>query len=183
MIKNAFTPLKNETVLIEAKVGKRIIGLYCLLFAVIALLGGNTLVGGIIAYVNKVDNAKAAIITGLSVLSLIIPAVFHYISARNRRYVLTDKRIVILKGGAIKHSCRSLSLKSLQGVRKDNNLVYNWFGLATIDFYAMAVASNTTKISLFSFSSTNFKFQWVDTHDADKVYELMQDYLSNGDFR
>ena len=181
MTKHKFTPLGNEKVLVEAKVGKRILGVYCLIFFFLAFNGIVLLLGGILAYLKNVSNASSIIIAGIACIIAIFLAAGHYVSTKNRRYVLTDKRIVILRGGKIKRSNRSLSLQSVHGVEKDNNLIYNWFGLATIDFYAMA-ASNTTKFKLLSFSSTNFKFQWVDKNDADAVYALMQNYIVNGDF-
>ena len=182
MTKRRFTPLDNEIVLVEAKVGKRILGVYCLIFFFLAFNGIGLLIGGTLAYLKNVSNASSIIIVGIACFIAIFLAAGHYVSTKNRRYVLTDKRIVILRGGKIKRSNRSLSLQSVHGVEKDNNLIYNWFGLATIDFYAMAAASNTTKFKLLSFSSTNFKFQWVDKNDADAVYALMQNYIVNGDF-
>ena len=182
MSKSRFTPIKNENVLIEAKVGKRILGIYIVIFILIAVVAAGLLFGGAFAYINGISKATSILITGAALSLLIIPVAGHYVSTKNRRYVLTDKRIVILKGGKIKRSNRSLSLKSIQGVEKNNNFLYNWFGLATVDFYALSVASNTTKIKIFSFSATNFKFQWVDKRDADDVYAYMQAYVVNGDF-
>ena len=182
MTKRRFTPIKNETVLVEAKVGKKILGIYCILFSILFIFGGGLFASGILGYLHGMPKMLSTIIIGVVLLLLILPVAGHYVSTKNRRYVLTDKRIIILTGGKIKRSNRSLSLKSIQGVEKNNNMVYNWFGLATIDFYALAVASNTTKIKIFSFSSTNFKFQWVDKKDADEVYAYMQNYLVNGNF-
>lgn len=182
MAKKRFTPIKNETVLVEARVGKKILGIYCILFSLLFIFGGGLLSGGILGYVKGMPKMISTIIIGIALILLILPVAGHYISTKNRRYVLTDKRIVIIKGGKMKRSNRSLSLKSIQGVEKNNNMIYNWFGLATIDFYALAVASNTTKMKIFSFSSTNFKFQWVDKKDADAVYAYMQNYLVNGNF-
>ena len=182
MAKQKFTPLENETVLVEAKVGKRIVGIYILLFILCGIFGTAFLVPGIFAYLKQIPKAITIIIFALLFYAAIPLLAGHYVSTKNRRYILTDKRIAILKGGKIKRSNRTLALKSIQGVEKNNNFVYNWFGIATIDFYALAVANNTTKIKILSFSSTNFKFQWVDKNDADEFYGLMQNYLVNGEF-
>jgi|GEM_PF-2673534 len=182
MAKNIFIPLDKECVLLEAKVGKRIFHLY-LLFEIICLALGTVLLAtGIMAWMKNIDKAWLIIVFCAVFYIAIFLLLGHYFSTKNRRYVLTDKRIVIIKGGKIKRVSRSLSLKSIQGVEKSNNFLYNWYGLATIDFYALAVASNTTKIKFFSFSSTNFKFQWVDKENADTVYSYMQNYLVNGTF-
>lgn len=182
MAKNIFIPKKNETVLVEARVGKRIIGVYCVFAVLLAVVGGGLLAGGILAHLHGIPQMISVIVIGAVCIAASPLPFGHYVSTQNRRYVLTNKRIVILKGGKIRHNDRSLSLKSIQGVERNDNLFYERFGLSTIDFYALAVASNTTKIKIFSFSSTNFKFQWVDKHDAARVYDLMQEYLVQGEF-
>ena len=180
MARHNFTPLDNEKVIYEAKVGKRIFGVYCLLFAILLFVGGVLIIAGVVAWKKGMGNK--VIFWGIGVIALCLPFLCHYISVRNRRYILTDKRIVILRGGIIKKSYRTLALVSVHGAQKDETFIYNWFGLATIDFYAMAAGSNMTKLKLLSFSSTSFKFQWVDKKDAEKVYELMQYFAVNGTF-
>lgn len=182
MANTIFTPLKDEKVLIEAKVGKRIFGMYLLVIILFALVGLAFLAVGIGGKLSGAEHADRATFWGIGILAAILPIVAHYISTRRRRYILTDKRIVIQRGGRIKRSFRSLSLASVHGAEKDYNFVYNWFGLATIDFFTMAASSKTTKLKILSFSSTSFKFQWVDKRDADKVYELMQYFVVNGAF-
>ena len=181
MTKNQFTPLEKETVLWEAKVGKRIAGIYVVIGILLGFDGIGSLLGGIFAY-EEVPNAWWLIVTGIALIIVVLLLIGHYISTKNRRYILTDKRIVIMRGGKIKRSNRSLALKSIHGAEKNNNFLYDLFGIATVDFYAMAAASTTTKLKIFSFSSTDFKFQWVDRSDADRVYALMQTYLVEGDF-
>ncbi len=182
MAKNTFIPLENEHVLLEAKVGKKIFHVF-LLFELCCLIIGAVLVAtGTMAVLNSIDKSWLILVFAGILFVVIFLLVGVYLSSQNRRYVLTDKRIVILKGGKIKHTNRSLSLKSIQGVEKIDNFIYNLYGLATIDFYALAVASNTTKIKFLSFSSTNFKFQWVDKEDAIVAYGFMQNYLVNGAF-
>ena len=180
MERHNFTPLENETVVYEAKVGKRIFGVYCLLFAILLFIGSVLIIAGVVAW--KKGMGSKVIFWGIGVIALCLPFFLHYRSVRKRRYILTDKRIVILRGGIIKKSYRTLSLVSIHGVEKNENFIYNWFGLATIDFYAMAAGSNSTKLKLLSFSSTHFKFQWVDKGDAEKVYNLMQYFVVNGTF-
>lgn len=179
---NTFEPLQNEKVLHEAKVGKHIFHFYFFLQIVCGLIGSGIFVPGAIWY-NTIPGGKSytlLIVGGFFYLAALF-LFFHYRSTRNRRYVLTNKRIVLLKGGKMKHVDRSLVLKSIQGVEKCNNFLYDRYGLATIDFYALAVASNKTKVKIFSFSSTDFKFQWVDKQDAEIVYKLTQEYLVNGE--
>jgi len=182
MNKQRYSLIENESVLIEAKVGIRIFSVYCFFFVLCALLGSLFLFLGIAARAHGITK---------SVLIIVVAAIFYatipilggrYVSIKNRRYILTDKRIIITKGGRLKREIRTLSLKSIQGIAKYNNFLYNSFGLATIDFYALAVASNITKIRLFSFSSTDFKFQWIDKSDADIVYDYIQNHLLIGDF-
>ena len=182
MTNNAFMPLKGEKVLIEAKVGKRIFGMYLLVMILFALVGLSFLAAGIGGKLSGVEHAERATFWGVGILAAILPILAHYLATRKRRYILTDKRIVIQRGGRIKKSFRSLSLESVHGVEKDYNFLYNRFGLATIDFFTMAAGSKTTKIKILSFSSTSFKFQWVDKRDADQVYELMQYFVVNGAF-
>ncbi len=179
---NTFIPLSSESVLLQAKVGKKIFHIYLLFQILCIILGTILLATGIMAWMKNIDKAWLIIVFCAMFYVLIFILLGHYFSTKNRVYVLTNKRIVIIKGGKLKRVNRSLSLKSIQGVEKSNNFLYNLYGLATIDFYALAVASNTTKIKFFSFSSTNFKFQWVDKEDADAVYAHIQSFLIDGTF-
>ena len=179
---NTFIPVENENVLLQAKVGKKIFHVYLLIQILCTFLGTILLATGIMAWLKDIDKAWLIIVFCAVFYLLIFVLIGHYFSTKNRIYVLTDKRIVIIRGGKMKRVNRSLSLKSIQGVEKSNNFLYNLYGLATIDFYALAVANNTTKIKFFSFSSTNFKFQWVDRTDADAVYAYIQSYLVSGTF-
>ena len=181
MANNVFQPIEGENIILQSRVGKKILSMYLLLQVLCGLVGSGILLPGAIWYA-KIDKAYLLIIFGAVVYLTILLLYGHYYSTKHRLYVFTDKRIVIIKGGKVKRAQRTLILSSIQGVEKRNNALYNLFGLATIDFYALAVASNVTKMKLISFSSTDFKFQWVDKQDAEAVYEYMQTYLVNGTF-
>ena len=178
MTKSTFKILENEEIWIEAKVGKKIFHFYVFLQMVAGIFATGILLPGIIWF-SKIEKGFILFFLAALLYAVVIFLVGHYHSTKKRRYVLTNKRVVIIKGGKFKRISRSLSLKSIQGLQKCNNFLYDRYGLATIDFYALAVGSNMTKFKLISFSSTDFKFQWVDKNDADKVYDIMQSYLVN----
>ena len=182
MNQNRFTPSANETVIFQAKSGKNVFWIYFLFFVLLLLAGSGTLANGIAAKTENAAESQRLIFWGSFVLALILPLALHYLSTRKRLFILTDKRIVILRNGLFKKSSRSLSLTSIHGVESTSNFLYDRIGLATIGFYSIAGGSNTTNFRLLSFSSISFKFQWLNKNDSERVHFLMQNYLTNNGF-
>jgi len=193
--KVSFSLLENEKVVHRAYVGKKIIIAYLFIFLIITLIFIASLTGAIFNFINdglnktniiegditnnevlKDTSSPIAIIVISSIyVVLILVLIFHSKTTIGREYVLTDKRILISKGGSLAKYKRSLLINDITGIEKSSNLITNTLDIASIDFYGPSIGENKkTFLKIISLSSTPLKFQWIKEEDADIIFEKLQ---------
>ncbi len=163
---------ENETVLYQARVGRRIGVLYVLAAALCFLLGAGSLLFAILALA-KGENAVSAFASA-AVLAAVGAAVLVMRRTMLRReYILTDRRLILRKGGSLVKSTRFLCLDDVMGVDLSNNFLIDLFGVCSVDFFSPAISSASKKFLIFSISTTPFKFQYVNKQDGEAIFQIV----------
>lgn len=165
---------EKETILYQARVGRRIGLLYVLVSVFCFFIAALFLILSIFAFKQGTNPfsgfAAEAIFLAVGIIVLMMRR-----TMLRREYILTDRRLIIRKGGAISKSTRFLDLSDIRGVELSNNFIIDLFGVCSLDFYSPSISSASKKFLIFSISTTPFKFQYINKEDGESLYRIMSE--------
>ena len=166
---------EDERVLYQAKVSRRISTIFLLFSAISALLGVIIILLGGLAVKENIENPLLVYLFGAFFLVLAVVLIFVLRSTLRRRYILTDKKIIIETGGKMRKSRRILGLKCIKGASLSNNILFSLFDICSIDFYSPSSGYREKSVLIFSFSGTKFKFKFITRKDGEAIYKILQE--------
>ncbi len=174
---NSLPVAEDEQILYTAKVGRKIIGGFAAIVVLCLGLAGLILFLGFQAVSKHIHNAWLIFVAGglLAVIGFCLP--FYCRSVLNRKYIITNRRLVVEQGGKMLRGRRMLSLDNINGIDVSNNLLMSIFDACSIDFYSPGVQSRVTTFLIFSFAKTTFKFHWIAREDGEAIYKLFQQII------
>ncbi len=166
---------KDESILYQCRVGKRMIVLFVILGIIIFVLAAAFVPLMILAFKN-IPSMQTYILLPLVLLILVFSSIYCELyskNLKNRTYVLTNKRILFSKGGALGSAHRMVELKNIYGLEKRQNFIHRMLGVCNIDFFSPSISMRSrTFLKIFSLSSSPFCFVGVKTEDADMMMVL-----------
>ena len=166
---------KDENILYQCRVGKRMIVLFVILGIIIFVLSLAFIPLMILAFKN-VPTMPTYILLPLVLLILLASSIYCELyskNLKNRTYVLTNKKILFSKGGALSSAHRMVELKNIYGLEKRQNLIHRMLGVCNIDFFSPSISMrNRTFLKIFTLSSSPFCFAGVKTEDANMMMML-----------
>lgn len=166
---------KDENILYQCRVGKRMIVLFVILGMIIFVLAAAFVPLMILAFKNA-PSMPTYILLPLVLLILLVSSIYCELyskNLKNRTYVLTNKRILFSKGGVLSGAHRMVELKNIYGLEKRQNLIHRMLGVCNIDFFSPSISMRSrTFLKIFTLSSSPFCFVGVKTEDADMMMVL-----------
>ncbi len=167
---------ENEAILYQARVGKRVGLLYNMVSAICYFFAVSCLVTGIATWILLGGTAPISLLIIAAVFAVFgTVALFLRRTMLRREYILTDRRLVIRKGGALSKSTRFLYLEDVKGIDLSNNFLIDLFGVCSMDFFSPSISAASRKFLIFSFSTTPFKFQFINKQDGEAIYRILSE--------